>query len=87
MILYYFAQVLHLLFLAYTMLLFLRILSSWFPAWQGHTLVRFISFYSDPYLNVFRRLIPPIGGVLDLSPILAFFSLRLLETIVLSFFR
>ena len=26
----------------------------------------------DPYLNLFRGLIPPIGGTLDLSPILAF---------------
>ena len=25
----------------------------------------------DPYLNLFRGLIPPIGGTLDLSPILA----------------
>ena len=26
----------------------------------------------DPYLNLFRGIIPPIGGTLDLSPILAF---------------
>ena len=29
----------------------------------------------DPYLNLFRGLIPPIGGTLDLSPILAFIVL------------
>ena len=87
MIFCYLAQVVHLLFLSYTGILFLRILSSWFPAWQGHTLVRFISFYTDPYLNVFRRLLPPIGGVLDISPILAFFGLRIFEMIVLGFLR
>ena len=26
----------------------------------------------DPYLNLFRGIIPPIGGTIDLSPILAF---------------
>lgn len=30
---------------------------------------------ADPYLNLFRGIIPPIGGTLDLSPILAFVTL------------
>jgi YggT family protein len=30
----------------------------------------------DPYLNIFRGIIPPIGGTLDLSPILAFLVLN-----------
>lgn len=83
----YLSQVTHLLFLSYTILLFARIASSWLPNFQGHTVVRFIAFYTDPYLNIFRRLIPPLGGVLDLSPILAFFSLRIAETLILSLMR
>lgn len=78
------AYVIHILFIAYTILLFLRIVSSWFPAWQAHHFVRFVAFYTDPYLNLFRRLLPPLGGVLDISPILAFFVLRLAEMILLS---
>lgn len=78
------AYIVNLLFTTYTVLLFLRIISSWFPAWQGHTFVRFVAFYTDPYLNLFRRILPPLGGVLDISPILAFFALRLIEMIVLS---
>lgn len=74
-----------LLFTTYTVLLFLRIISSWFPAWREHHLVRFVAFYTDPYLNIFRRLLPPLGGVLDISPILAFFALRILEMILLNF--
>lgn len=83
----YLAQVIHLLFLCYTVLIFIRIVSSWFPAWQGHHLVRFISFCTDPFLNIFRRILPPLGGFLDLSPILALFALRLLEMILLSLLR
>jgi len=78
------AYIIHIFFVAYTVLLFVRIVSSWFPAWQGHNLIRFVSFYTDPYLNVFRRLLPPLGGVMDISPILAFFVLKIVEMILLS---
>lgn len=81
------AYVVNLLFTSYTVLLFLRIVSSWFPAWRAHTFVRFVAFYTDPYLNLFRRIIPPLGGVLDISPILAFLGLRILETIIYSILR
>jgi YggT family protein len=77
------AYIIHIFFVAYTVLLFVRIVSSWFPAWQNHHLLRFVAFYTDPYLNLFRRLLPPLGGVLDISPILAFFVLRLIEMILL----
>lgn len=81
-------KIIHLLFVTYTVMLFLRVISSWFPReWQTHKFVYFLAFYTDPYLNLFRRLLPPLGGVLDLSPILAFFALRLLEMIVLGFLR
>ncbi|HSX37612.1 MAG TPA: YggT family protein [Chlamydiales bacterium] len=78
----YVYSIIHLLFVCYTILMFLRIACSWFPAWQTHQFVRFVAFYTDPYLNVFRRILPPLGGVLDLSPILAFFALRLLEGVI-----
>lgn len=84
---YHLAQIVHYLFIFYTMLLLLRILSSWFPAWQGHQLVRFIAFYTDPYLNLFRRILPPLGGTLDLSPVLAFFVLRLIEKVLLAWLQ
>ena len=78
-------HIIQILFVTYTIFLFLRVISFWFPAWQSHHLVRFLAFYADPYLNLFRRLLPPLGGVLDLSPILAFFALRLFEMILLGF--
>jgi YggT family protein len=78
------AYSIHLLFLSYTVLLFLRIISSWFSHnFRYHRFVHFLAFYTDPYLNFFRKLIPPLGGVLDLSPILAFFVLQILEKLLL----
>lgn len=81
------AYIISLLFTSYTVLLFIRIVSSWFPAWQAHQFVRFVSFYTDPYLNLFRRIVPPLGGVLDISPILGFFALRVIEMILLGLIR
>ncbi len=74
--------IVHLLFSSYTILLFIRVVGSWFPSLARSKFMRFVSHYVDPYLNLFRRLIPPIGGVLDLSPLLAFFALSFLEKII-----
>lgn len=52
-----------------------RILLSWFPGVQGNALVRPIITVCDPYLNLFRNVIPPIFG-LDLSPVLALLLLQ-----------
>ncbi len=80
----YFIAILKWIFTFYTILLMVRVIGSWFPAFAGHKIMRFVSFYTDPYLNLFRRLVPPIGGMLDLSPLLGFFALQICETIIIS---
>ena len=67
------------LFACYMIMLFARILGSWFPEFQQTRAFQFVRFYTDPYLNIFRSIIPPIGGMIDISPILAFFSLSFIE--------
>ncbi len=62
-------------------MLFVRILGSWLPELQTYRFMQFIAFYTDPYLNFFRRFIPPLG-MLDLSPIVAFFCLGIIENIL-----
>ncbi len=62
----------------YFILLLVRILGSWIPSLAQTKFMRFVSHYTDPYLNLFRRFIPPIGG-LDFSPIVALIALRLAE--------
>jgi YggT family protein len=66
------------LFLFYTLMLIVRIFSSWVPEFQHTKFIQFIAFYTDPYLNLFRRFIPPLG-MLDLSPIVAFLFLSFLQ--------
>lgn len=69
------------LFLAFTIMLFIRILGSWLPELQGKRWMQFIAFYTDPYLNFFRRFIPPLG-MFDLSPIIAFLCLGFIENAI-----
>ena len=64
---------------AYNLIITGRILLSWFPQAQGIGVLQPIFAITDPYLNLFRGLIPPIFG-LDLSPLLAFFLLNTLGT-------
>lgn len=59
-------------------MLFVRIIGSWFPEYANSRFMQFVSFYTDPYLNIFRSLIPPLG-VLDLSPFFAFIMLQVMQ--------
>jgi YggT family protein len=63
----------------YSLILIVRVLLSWFPNldWSNPVLSAVASI-SDPFLGVFRGLIPPIGG-LDLSAIVALLSLQLVQ--------
>ncbi|KAL3844288.1 hypothetical protein ACJIZ3_001691 [Penstemon smallii] len=58
----------------YNTLLVVRLVLTWFPS-APPAIVSPLSTLCDPYLNIFRGLIPPLGG-LDLSPILAFLVLN-----------
>lgn len=77
----FFIKIVDVLFQVYFVLLFLRILASWVPEFQNYRITQFIAFYTDPYLNLFRRIIPPIG-MIDISPIIAFLALGFIENIV-----
>jgi YggT family protein len=63
----------------YLALLFIRVLLTWFPNinWSSQPF-NALSQITDPYLNVFRSIIPPLGGM-DFSPMLAFLVLSLLQ--------
>jgi YggT family protein len=63
----------------YVLLIFAYILTSWVRLPYSPTLNRIQRFLYDvcePYLRIFRRFLPPFGP-LDLSPIVAVFTLIL----------
>jgi YggT family protein len=82
------------LFLIYLILIFIRVLMSWIPRMPYNRYLRvavgFIEEVTDPYLNLFRRFLPPIGGggfALDLSPILAIILLLIAQSVVVGLIR
>jgi YggT family protein len=76
----------HVFILVYVLILFAYILLSWFKLpyspWLNR-LQRFLFDVSEPYLRIFRRLLPPFGG-LDLSPMIAIFALFALDLVIQS---
>lgn len=79
------------LFLVYIVLIFVNVLSSWIPRMPHNRWLRaaldFVAETTNPYLNIFRRFIPPLGGggfALDLSPILGIIVLFVVRGVVVA---
>ena len=77
------------LFLVYIVLIFINVLISWVPRMPYNRWLRafldFVTETTNPYLNLFRRVLPPVGGggfALDLSPIIGVIVLFVLQGLV-----
>lgn len=77
------------LFTVYIALIIVRIVLSWIPRMPYQPVLRavvgFVQDVTDPYLNLFRRIIPPVRlgpAALDLSPIIGIFLLVIVRGIV-----
>ncbi|WP_203332551.1 YggT family protein [Planococcus beigongshangi] len=70
----------------YTYILIAGVLMSWVPSIKESSIGQIISRVTDPYLDIFRRFIPPIG-MIDISPIVAIITLQLASEGILVLFR
>ena len=55
--------------------LFARVIASWFRSSGASWWVRWSYALTEPFLRPLRQLMPPVGGMLDLTPIVAYFVL------------
>lgn len=60
----------------YLYMIIIYVLMSWVPNVRESFVGEFLSKLVEPYLTPFRKIIPPIGGMIDISPIIALFVLR-----------
>ena len=70
---------------AYTTVIFVYVIMSWLPNVESGIVgqvYRALGALCDPYLNLFKRLIPPIGGMVDITPIIALLALQFLVRII-----
>lgn len=70
---------------AYSVIILIYCLLSWVPVQHDGVMGDIKSFFakiSEPYLNLFRKLIPPIGGTVDVTPIIALVVLQLVVSFI-----
>lgn len=60
----------------YYMMLIAYVFLSWLPNVRESFVGQLLGKLVEPYLTPFRKIIPPVGGMLDFSPIVALFALR-----------
>lgn len=76
------ASIVDRVFWFYSILLFAYVVLSWFPAGGVMSDLRHaLRALCEPYLSIFRRVIPPVGMV-DISPIVAFLALSMIRSVV-----
>lgn len=63
---------------AYSLIIIVYVLLSWLPTDRGilKDINDVLARVCDPYLNLFKRIVPPIGGAIDISPIFALLILQ-----------
>jgi len=69
---------------AYCIVIFIYVILSWFPHETGimGQIYSALGVLCDWYLDLFRRFIPPIGGMVDISPIAALLVLQLVGRLI-----
>lgn len=76
------------LFVVYVILIFIRIVASYVPRMPYNRYLRavldFATEVTDPYLLFFRRLIPPMGGGFDLSPMIGLIVLFVAQKLIVN---
>ena len=69
----------------YGYVLLARALLSWIPNLDpSNPIVQVLYQVTEPVLEPIRRLIPPLGGMIDISIIVAFFAIMTLQQLLQS---
>ena len=74
------------LFNVYEALILVWCVTSWFPMRPGglaDDIRGALGMLVEPYLAIFRRFIPPLGGI-DFSPVVAILALGIIERVLFS---
>ena len=70
----------------YTILIIIRAVLSWIRVDPRNQAVRILNVLTDPVLIPIQKIIPPVGGTLDISPVVAILLIQLLREVVARIF-
>jgi YggT family protein len=81
------ATAISVVFQVYQFLILIRVFLSWintdpYRPLIDHPVIRVLRRITDPVLTPLRRVIPPIGGAVDISPVVALILLEILRRLV-----
>jgi YggT family protein len=78
-------QVISVVLQVYSYVLLARALVSWIPNLDPYNpIVQFLYQITEPVLEPIRKLVPPLGGMIDISMLIAFFGIMVLQQILVS---
>lgn len=83
------ASIVSWIFTGYGLLILIRVVLSYvntnpYGRSPDHPVVRLLYRVTEPILAPLRRIIPPIGGTIDISPIVALFIVEIARRILVS---
>jgi YggT family protein len=78
------AGILNLLFTVLSIAVLARALLSWFDPTMRFPVSQLIVDLTEPIIAPIRRVVPPIGGMIDLSPLVALILLQVIERVIIS---
>ena len=78
-------EILSMVLQIYSYVLLARALLSWIPTLDPYNpIVQILFRIPEPVLDPIRKLIPPLGGMIDISIIVAFFGIMILQFLLAS---
>lgn len=76
------AELIWLIVEVFTIAIFLRAIVSWFAVDPRNSLVIFLYQITEPILAPLRRIIPPLGGTIDITPMVAIVLLQVIGALL-----
>lgn len=77
------AGILNLLFTVLSIAVIARALLSWFDPMMRFPVSQLIVDLTEPIVGPIRRIVPPIGGMIDLSPMIALILLQVISRVII----
>ena len=80
----YISGILNLLFTVLSIAVIARALLSWFDPTMRFPISQLLVDLTEPIIAPIRRIVPPLGGMIDLSPLVALVLLQVIERVIMS---
>jgi len=78
------ASILNLLFTVLSLAVIARALLSWFDPTMRFPISHMIVNLTEPIIAPIRRVVPPVGGMIDLSPLIALILLQVIGRVIIN---